>query len=172
MCYLGSRGRLRPFSFEILLSNNKNISGAGSQRAQSVRRLSARYRRLAGARPRARPAIELSSLCRAARAIADEIAQGTPRSLGLGAPFMHGLVIDGRELQEHRVPVLTSSRAARLLEEDSRGFGATVKRLYLSGQAGAAELRALLEHNESMETDQPESNFGRLAASASGSAAG
>ena len=114
----------------------------------------------------------MSSLCRAARAIADEIAQGTPRSLGLGAPFMHGLVIDGRELQEHRVPVLTSSRAARLLEEDSRGFGATVKRLYLSGQAGGAELRALLEHNESMETDQPESNFGRLAASASGSAAG
>ena len=68
--------------------------------------------------------------------------------------------------------MLNSSRAAQLLEKDPCGFGATVKRLYLSGQAGGAELRALLEHNESMETDQPESNFGRLAASASGSAAG
>ena len=69
--------------------------------------------------------------------------------------------------------MLTSSRAAQLLEKDPCGFGATVKRLYLSGQAGGgAELRALLEHNESTETDQPESNFGRLAASASGSAAG
>ena len=71
--------------------------------------------------------------------------------------------------------MLTSSRAARLLEKDPCGFGATVKRLYLSGQAGGAELRALLEHNESMEsmeTDQPEPNIGRLAASASGSAAG
>ena len=28
-----------------------------------------------------------------------------------------------------------------------------------SGQAGGAELRELLAHNESMETDQPESNF-------------
>ena len=55
---------------------------------------------------------------------------------------------------------------------DPCGFGATVKRLYLSGQAGGVELRALLENNEGMETDQPESNFGRLAASASGSAAG
>ena len=66
------------------------------------------------------------------------------------------------------------SRAARLLKvEDPRGFGATVKRLYLSGvQAGGAELHALLAHNESMETDQPESNFDRLAASASGNAAG
>ena len=39
-----------------------------------------------------------------------------------------------------------------------------------SGQAGGAELRELLAHNESMETDQPESNFGGPAASASGSA--
>ena len=59
-----------------------------------------------------------------------------------------------------------------VLEKDPCGFGATVKRLYLLGQAGGAELRAMLEHNESMETDQPESNFGRLAASAPGSAAG
>ena len=82
----------------------------------------------------------------------------------------HTLIIDGCE-REH-IPVLTSSRAAQLLEKDPCGFGATVKRLYLSGQAGGAELRALLAHNESMETDQPESHFGRLAASASGSAAG
>ena len=82
----------------------------------------------------------------------------------------HALIIDGRE-REH-ICVLNSSRAAQLLEKHPCGFGATVKRLYLSGQAGGAELRALLEHNESMETDQPEPNIGRLAASASGSAAG
>ena len=68
--------------------------------------------------------------------------------------------------------MLRSSRAAQLLEKDPCGFGATVKRLYLSGQAGGAELLELLAHNESMETDQPESNFDRLAASASGNAAG
>ena len=66
--------------------------------------------------------------------------------------------------------MLSGSRAAQLLNKDPRGFGATVKRLYLSGQAGGAELRELLAHNESMETDQPESNFGGPAASASGSA--
>ena len=83
---------------------------------------------------------------------------------------MDGLVIDERIPTQ--IPVLNSSQTARLLKKDPRGLGATVKRLYLSGQAGGAELRALLAHNESMETDQPESNFGRLAASASGSAAG
>ena len=67
---------------------------------------------------------------------------------------------------------LFTARCVELLEKDLCGFGATVKRLYLSGQTGGAELRALLEHNESMETDQPEPNIGRLAASASGSAAG
>ena len=84
---------------------------------------------------------------------------------------MHTLIIDGRELTQHRIPVFTSSRAARLLNKDPRGFGATVKRLYLSGQAGGAELRELLAHTESMGTDQPEFNLGRPApASASGSA--
>ena len=47
-----------------------------------------------------------------------------------------------------------------------------MKQIYLSGKAGGAKLRELLAHNESMETDQPESSFGMLAASASGSAAG
>ena len=47
--------------------------------------------------------------------------------------------------------MLTISQAARLLKEDPRGFGATVKRLYLSGQAGGAELRELLALTESME---------------------
>ena len=83
---------------------------------------------------------------------------------------MDGLVIDERIPTQ--IPVLNSSQTARLLKKDPRGLGATVKRLYLSGQAGGAELRALLEHNESMETDQLESNFGRLAASTFGSAAG
>ena len=40
---------------------------------------------------------------------------------------MHALVIDGRELREHIIPVLFSSRAARLLDKDPRGFGATVE---------------------------------------------
>jgi len=80
------------------------------------------------------------------------------------------LIIDGRELEHGYIPVLRNSRAARFLDKDPRGFGATVKQLYLSGQAGGAELRELLAHDESMETDQPESNFGGPAASASGSA--
>ena len=86
---------------------------------------------------------------------------------------MHALVIDGCELRrEHMlIPVLSSSRAAQLLKKDPRGFGATVKQLYLSGQAGGATLHELLAHTESMETNQPEFNPGRPApASASGSA--
>ena len=114
---------------------------------------------------------ELSALCSAAQAIATEVWRGTPSSPGLGAPLSHALVIDGRSLQEHRIPVFTSSRAARLLDKDPRGFGATVKQLYLSGPEGGAGLRELLAHTESMETDQPEFNPGRPApASASGSA--
>ena len=68
--------------------------------------------------------------------------------------------------------VLHGSRAAQLLEKDPRSFGAAVKRLYLSGQAGGAGLRELLAYRtEGMETDQPEFNPGRPAsASASGSA--
>ena len=114
---------------------------------------------------------ELSSLLSATRAIADEIVQGM-RGLGPGAPLignMHALIIDGRDTQ-HRIPVFTSSRAARLLDKDPRAFGAAVKQLYLSGPAGGAGLRELLEPNESMETDQPEpsTSAGRLlAASAS-----
>ena len=84
-------------------------------------------------------------------------------------PLWRKLIIDGHELT-HKIRVLHGSRAAQLLNKDRRGFGATVKQLYLSGQAGGAELRELLAHNESMETDQPESNFGGPAASASGSA--
>ena len=120
---------------------------------------------------------ELSSLCCAAKAIADEVIQAEATSRGLEPANLasynsseHALIIDGRELTPHKICVLTSSRAAQLLNKDPRGFGATVKRLYLSGQAGGAELRELLAHNESMETDQPESNFGGPAASASGSA--
>ena len=46
-----------------------------------------------------------------------------------------------------------------LLEKDPRSFGAAVKRLYLSGQAGGAGLRELLAYRtEVMETDQPEFN--------------
>ena len=122
---------------------------------------------------------ELSSLCSAAKAIADGVVQAEATSRGLTpANFAsygsseHALIIDGRELTPHKIRVLPGSRAAQLLNKDPRGFGATVKRLYLSGQAGGAELLELLAHNESMETDQPEPNSGRLAASASGNAAG
>ena len=87
---------------------------------------------------------------------------------------MHPLIIDGRDcgLEHGGLPVLGNSRAARLLDKDPRAFGAAVKQLYLSGPAGGAGLRELLAHNESMETNQPESDFGRLAASASGNTAG
>ena len=71
---------------------------------------------------------ELTSLVCAARAIANEVVQGTPSSLGLGAPLMHALVIDGRELAKHKIPVLSSSRAARLLNKDPRDFSATSAR--------------------------------------------
>ena len=113
---------------------------------------------------------ELSSLCSAARAIAQEVYSAARVASRSPKDRLHPLIIDGRELTPHKICVLTSSRAAQLLNKDPRGFGATVKRLYLSGQAGGAELRELLAHNESMETDQPESNFGGPAASASGSA--
>ena len=123
----------------------------------------------------------LSSLCCAARAIADEVVQAEATSRGHSKVdltvyryhgFEHALIIDGRELQEHRIRVLDSSRAARLLNKDPRAFGAAVKQLYLLGPEGGAGLRELLApDNESMETDQPESNPGRPApASASGSA--
>ena len=110
---------------------------------------------------------ELSSLCAAAKAIGAEIARAAQDA----NPWQAKLIIDGREL-EHRIPVLTNSRAARLLDKDPHGFGAAVKQLYLSGPAGGAGLRELLAYRtESMETDQPEFNPGRPApASASGSA--
>ena len=95
----------------------------------------------------------------AARAIGVEIAIGR-RLATLTRPCTstahHRYIIDGRELREHRfIPVLRSSRAARLLDKDPRGFGGTVKQLYLSGPAGGVELRELLAHAEIMETDQP-----------------
>ena len=98
---------------------------------------------------------ELSSLCSAAQAIAREVAS---QRGGLGR--LHALIIDGRELQEHRIRVLDGSRAARLLNKDPRAFGAAVKQLYLSGSAGGVELRELLAYNESMDTDQPELDSG------------
>ena len=113
---------------------------------------------------------ELSSLLSATRAIANEVIQGTMGGGSSPSPVVRALalIIDGRELD--KISMFASSRAARLLNKDTHGFGATVKQLYLSGQAGGAELRELLAHDESMETDQPESNFGGPAASASGSA--
>ena len=102
--------------------------------------------------------------CCAASAIADEVVQAEATSRGHSKVdltvyryngFEHALIIDGREL-EHRIPVLTNSRAARLLNKDPRAFGAAVKQLYLSGSAGGVELRELPAYNESMDTDQPE----------------
>ena len=70
---------------------------------------------------------------------------------------LHPLIIDGRDCKlEHGFPVLGNSRAKRLLDKDPRAFGAAVKQLYLSGQAGGAGLRELLAYDESMDTDQPE----------------
>jgi len=79
----------------------------------------------------------LSSLCCAARAIADEVVQADATSRGHSKVdltvyryngFEHALIIDGRELQEHRIRVLDSSRAARLLNKDPRDFSATSAR--------------------------------------------
>ena len=68
--------------------------------------------------------------------------------------------IDGRKLEHGYIPVLHNSRATRFLDKDPRGFGAAVKRLYLSGSAGGAGLRELLAYDESMDTDQPELDSG------------
>ena len=113
---------------------------------------------------------ELSSLCSAARAIAQEVYSA--RRVYSPTDRSHPLIIDGRDcgIEHGGLPVIGNSRAARLLNKDPRAFGAAVKQLYLSGSAGGVELRELLAYNESMETDQPEFNFGGPAASASGSA--
>ena len=68
---------------------------------------------------------ELSSLCCAAKAIADEVIQAEATSRGLSQGelgiyrynglYSHALIIDGRELREHKIRVLSSSRAAQLL---------------------------------------------------------
>ena len=114
---------------------------------------------------------ELSSLCSAARAIAREVYSA--RRVDSPKDRLHPLIIDGRDCgpKHGSLPVLGNSRAARLLDKDPRAFGAAVKQLYLSGSAGGAGLRELLEPNESMETDQPEFYPGMPApASSSGSA--
>ena len=89
-----------------------------------MRRLSARYRRLSQAHDRELNLQELSSLCHAVKVIADEVWQGMLRGRSASpAPLTtHALIIDGRELQEHRIRVLDGSRAARLLDKDPRAF--------------------------------------------------
>ena len=169
-------------------SAKQHVAGAGTEQKKLDRNAlsacgdSARATAGSQAHDRELDSQELSSLCSAARAIADEVvmAEATRRglvidNLSVGSRFPgseRALIIDGRELQEHRMRVLTGSRAAQLLEKDRRGFGVTVKQLYLSGPTGGAGLRELLAYRtESMETDQPEFNLGRPApASASGSA--
>ena len=84
-----------------------------------------------------------------------------PTSVYLPSDRLHPLIIDGRDCKlEHGFPVLGNSRAKRLLDKDPRAFGAAVKQLYLSGQAGGAGLRELLAYDESMDTDQPELDSG------------
>ena len=114
---------------------------------------------------------ELSSLCSAARAIAQEVYSA--RRVLSPRDRLHPLIIDGRDcgIERGGLPVIANSRARRLLDKDPRAFGAAVKQLYLSGPEGGAGLRELLAHNESMETDQPEFYPGMPApASSSGSA--
>ena len=108
-----------------------------------------------------------------AEATSRGVSQGELAIYRYNGLYSHALlIIDGRELREHKIRVLSSSRAAQLLNKDPRGFGAAVKQLYLSGQAGGAGMRASCSPTlpESMETDQPGFNLGRPAASASGSA--
>ena len=153
-------------------------TGAGKQQAAKLDRNalsacgdSARATAASQAHGREFDSKELSSLLSATRAIANEVIHAQDTMGGGSSPstVVHvALVIDGRELG--KISMFTSSRAARLLNKDLHDFGATVKQLYLSGQAKGAELRELLAHTERMETDQPESNFGGPAASAYGSA--
>ena len=94
---------------------------------------------------------ELSSLCSAARAIAQEVYSA--RRVYSPTDRSHPLIIDGRDcgIEHGGLPVIGNSRAARLLNKDPRAFGAAVKQLYLSGSAGGVELRELLAYNESMD---------------------
>eukprot|EP00964_Phaeocystis_antarctica_P097162 scaffold63335_cov57-Phaeocystis_antarctica.AAC.1 len=79
---------------------------------------------------------ELSSLCSAARAIAQEVYSA--RRVYSPTDRSHPLIIDGRDcgIEHGGLPVISNSRAARLLNKDPRDFGAAVKQLYLSGSAG------------------------------------
>ena len=72
----------------------------------------------------------MCSLLSATRAIADEIVQSHGIGPGCAPPgcFKHALIIDGRGLTSHRMTVLSSSRAARLLNKDPRDFSATSAR--------------------------------------------
>ena len=127
----------------------------GSQRARACGD-SARATAASQAHDRELNPQELSSLCAAAKAIGAEIA----REAQDANPRQVKLIIDGRKLEHGYIPALHNSRAARFLDKDPRGFGATVKRLYLSGSAGGAELRELLAYNEIMDTDRPEFDSG------------
>mgnify|MGYP003313684748 CR=1 FL=1 len=67
----------------------------------------------------------LSSLCCAAKAIADEVIQAEATSRGLEPANLasynslstRSSIIDGRELTQHKIRVLSSSRAAQLLHK-------------------------------------------------------
>jgi hypothetical protein len=78
----------------------------------------------------------------------------------------HTPIIDGHRAPSARDhPCAHHSRAARLLWTRTQG-PARLRRDseaaldYLSGQVGGVELRELLAHAESMETDQPELDSG------------
>ena len=67
---------------------------------------------------------ELSSLCTAAKAIANEVVQAADRGSLPTGRGKHALIIDGRERE--RIDVLRSSRAAQLLA-GKQGFRFNVK---------------------------------------------
>ena len=99
------------------LRRSKAQLGVGKQQAAKLNRNalsacgdSARATAASQAHDRELDPQELSSLCSAAKAIATEVVLGLMRG---GAPSpapvkAHALIIDGRELREHMISVLTT----------------------------------------------------------------
>ena len=149
-------------------------TGAGKQQAAKLDRNalsacgdSARATAASQAHGREFDSKELSSLLSATRAIANEVIHAQDTMGGGSSPptvVYVALIIDGRELG--KISMFTSSRAARLLNKDLHGFGATVKQLYLSGQAGGAELCASCSRTPSAwkPTSRSPTSAGRLPA--------
>ena len=129
---------------------DRNALSACGDSAAAAQAAKAAYAAKAPTADRELDTTEVSSLVGAAKSIADEIVNAAPQG---AHARRRSLVIDTREVCA--LQVIDGSRAAELLNKDPHVFGAAVKRLYLSGPAGEAELRELLAPVDRMDADKP-----------------